>query len=96
MIIDDIRGKVFTPSLRWQGGRPRKRLYYYTKVGSRDRGLVTERGSLESLTDVNHTLCEVKSGASSGTLLNDRLRNKRATVVAATNYKMGDTKRRID
>ena len=40
-----------------------RRLYYYTKVGSRDRGLVAERGSLESLTDVNHALCEVKSGA---------------------------------
>jgi hypothetical protein len=52
---------------RSQRGRwPRRRLYYYTKVGSRDRGLVAERGSLESLTDVNHALREVKSGALSG------------------------------
>ena len=60
---------------RWsQRGRwPRRRLHYYTKVGSRDRGLVTERGSLESLTDVNHVLCEAKSGALSGGSPNDRL-----------------------
>jgi len=52
---------------RSQRGRwPRRRPYYYTKVGSRDRGLVAERGSLESLTDVNYALCEVKSGALSG------------------------------
>jgi len=44
----------------------RRGLHYYTKVGSRDRGLVAERGSLESLTDVNHGLCEAKSGASYG------------------------------
>ena len=51
---------------RWsQRGRwPRRRLHCYTKVGSRNRGLVAERGSFESLTDVNHALCEVKSGAS--------------------------------
>ena len=79
---------------RSQRGRwPRRRLYYYAKAGSRNRGLVAER-----LTDVNHGLCEVKSGTSSGALPNDRLndRFKRATVVAATNYKMGDTKKRID
>jgi hypothetical protein len=39
------------------------RLHYYTKVGSRDTGLVAERGSLELLTDNNHGLCEAKSGA---------------------------------
>ena len=49
------------------------RLHYYTKVGSRDRGLVAERGSLELLTDVNHGLCEAKSGASYGGLPTDRL-----------------------
>ena len=77
-----------------QGGR----LYYYTKVGSRDRGLVAERSSLESLADVNHALCEAKYGASYGSSPNDRLnyRFKRATVVAATNYKTGDTKIRTD
>ena len=36
----------------------------HTKVGSRDRGLVAERGSFESLTDVNHALYEVEYGAS--------------------------------
>jgi len=41
------------------------RLYYYTKVGSRDRG------SLELLTDINHGLCEAKSGALYGGLPND-------------------------
>jgi len=47
---------------RSQRGRwPRRRLHCYTKVGSRDRGLVAERGSFELLTDVNH---EVKYGAS--------------------------------
>ena len=52
---------------RLQRGRwPRRRLYYYIKVGGRDRGLVAERGSLESLTDVNYASCEVKSGALSG------------------------------
>ena len=49
------------------------RLHYYTKVGGRDRGLVAERGSLELLTDINHGLCEAKSGASYGGLPNDRL-----------------------
>ena len=68
-------------------GWPRRRLYYYTKVGSRDRGLVAERGSLESLTDVNHTLCEVKPRASSGALPSDRLNYR---------FKMGDTKRRTN
>ena len=44
-----------------QRGRwPRRRLHYYTKIGSRDRGLVAERGSFELLTDVNY---EVKYGA---------------------------------
>jgi len=85
---------------RWsQRGRwPRRRLYYYTKVGSRDRGLVAERSSLESLADVNHALCEAKYGASYGSSPNNRLnyRFKRATVVAATNYKTGDTKIRTD
>ena len=43
---------------RWsQRGRwPRRRLHYYTKVGSRDRGLVTERGPFKSLTNVNYAL----------------------------------------
>ena len=74
------------------------RLHYYTKVGSRDRGLVAERGSLELLTDINHGLCEAKSGASYGGLPNDRLiyRFTWGSAVAATNYKMGDTKRRTD
>jgi len=46
---------------RSQRGRwSRRRLHCYTKVGSRDRGLVAERGSFESLTDVNYALCEVK------------------------------------
>jgi len=55
---------------------------------------VAERSSLESLANVNHALCEAKSGASYGSSPNDRLnyRFKRATVVAATNYKTGDTK----
>ena len=44
-----------------QRGRwPRRRLHCYTKVGSRDRGLVAKRDSFELLTDVNH---EVKYGA---------------------------------
>jgi hypothetical protein len=47
---------------RSQRGRwPRGGLYCYTKVGSRDRGLMAERGSFELLTNVNH---EVKYGAS--------------------------------
>ena len=60
---------------RWpQRGRwPRRRLHYYTKVGSRDRGLVAGRGSLELLTNVNHGLCEAKSRALYKGLLNDRL-----------------------
>ena len=85
---------------RWsQRGRwLRRRLHYYTKVGSRDRGLVAERSSLELLADVNHALCEAKSGALYGSSLNDLLnyRFKCATVVAATNYKTGDTKIRTD
>ena len=44
-----------------RGHWPRRRLYCYTKVGSRDRGLVAERGLFELLTNVNH---EVKYGAS--------------------------------
>ena len=56
------RSKCWSQRGRWS----RRRLHYYTKVGSRDRGLVAERGSLESLTDVNHGLCEAKSGASYG------------------------------
>ena len=48
------------------------RLRYYTKVGSRDRGLV-ERGSLKLLADINYGLCEAKSGAQYGGLPNDRL-----------------------
>jgi hypothetical protein len=74
------------------------RLHYYTKVGSRDRGLVAEGGLLELLTDINHGLCEAKSGASYGGLPNDRLiyRFKWASAVAAANYKMGDAKKRTD
>ena len=53
--------------------RPKVRLHYYTKVGNRDRGLVAEGGSLKLLTDINHGLCEAKSGASYGGLPNDRL-----------------------
>ena len=45
---------------RSQRGRWLRRLHCYIKIGSRDRGLVAERGSFESLTDVNHALCEVK------------------------------------
>ena len=46
---------------RSQRGRwPPRRLHYHTKIKSRDRGLVAERGSFELLTDVNH---EVKYGA---------------------------------
>ena len=45
---------------RSQIGRWLRRLHCYTKVGSRDRGLVAERGSFELLTNVNH---EVKYGA---------------------------------
>ena len=57
----------------WRGRWPRRRLHYYTKVGSRDRGLVAKRGLFESLTDVNYALCEVKYGASSGAQPNSRL-----------------------
>ena len=39
---------------------------YYTEVGSCDGGLVAKRGLLKLLTDVNHALREVKSGALSG------------------------------
>ena len=84
---------------RWsQRGRWPRRLHSYTKVGSRGRDPVAERSSLESPADVNHALCEAKSGASYGSSPNDRLnhRFKRATVVAATNYKTGDTKIRTD
>ena len=49
-----------------RGCWPRRRLHCYTKVESRDRGLVAERCSFESLTNVNHGLCEAKSGASHG------------------------------
>jgi hypothetical protein len=45
-----------------------RRLHCYTKVGSRDRGLVAER-----LTDVNYALCQVKYRASYGASPNDRL-----------------------
>ena len=38
---------------------------------SHDRGLVAEGGSLKLLTDINHGLCEAKSGASYGGLPND-------------------------
>jgi hypothetical protein len=46
------------------------------------------------LTDVNYALYEAKARASYKSLLKDQLnyRFKYATVVAATNYKMGDTK----
>ena len=67
----------------------------HTKVRSRDRGLV----ALKSPTNINNnTLCEVKYGALYGGLPNDQLncRFKWATVVAATNYETGDTKRRTD
>ena len=49
-----------------RGYWPRRRLYCYTKVESRDRGLVAERCLFESLTNVNYGLCEAKSGASYG------------------------------
>jgi len=94
--------EYFTETLIAEGvdrrGRWPRRLHYYTKVGSRDRGLVAERSLLESPADVNHALCEAKSGALYGSSPNDRLnyRFKRATVVAATNYKTGDTKIRTD
>ena len=46
-----------------RGYWPRRRLHCYTKVESRDRGLVAERYSFKSLTNVNYGLCEAKSGA---------------------------------
>ena len=57
-----------------------------------------QRGSLKSPTKINNLLCEVKYGALSGGLPNERLnyRFNFAAVVAATNYKTGDTKRRTD
>jgi hypothetical protein len=72
--VVDVAGVTVTPGggrrrrkRRSQRGRwLRRRLHCHTKIGSRDRGLVAERGSFESLTDVNHALCEVKYGASSG------------------------------
>jgi hypothetical protein len=54
-----------------------------------------QRGSLKSPTKIEDPLCKVKYGASSGGLPNDRL-NYRFNLVAATNYKTGDTKRRTD
>ena len=48
-----------------QRGRwPKRRLHYYTKVESRDKGLVAERGLFKSLTNVNYTLYKIKSRAS--------------------------------
>jgi len=44
-----------------RGCWPRRRLHCYTKVESRDRGLVAERCSFKSLTNVNYGLCEAKS-----------------------------------
>ena len=74
---------------------PRRKPHYHTKIESRDRGLVAERGSFESLTDVNHALFEVKYGASSGALT-EQSTQLHIQMVAATNYKTGDTKRRTD
>ena len=79
----------------WRGRWPRRRLYYYTKVGSRDRGLVAKRGLFESLSDVNYALCEVKYGTSSGAVT-EQSTQLHIQMVAATNYKTGDTKRRTD
>ena len=77
---------------RSQRGRwPRGRLHCHSKIGSRDRGLVAERGSFESLTNVNHALCKVKYGAST-----ERSTQLHIQMVAATNYKTSDTKRRTD
>ena len=72
-----------------------RKLHYYTKVGSRDTGLVAERGSFESLTNVNHALCEVEYGASSGAST-EQSTQLHIQIVAATNYKTGDTKWRMD
>jgi len=46
-----------------RGCWPWRRLHCYTKVESRDRGLVAESCLFESLTNVNYGLCEAKSGA---------------------------------
>jgi len=56
---------------------------------------VAKRGLFESLTDVNHALCEVKYGASSGAVT-EQLTQLHIQMAAATNYKTGDTKRRTD
>jgi hypothetical protein len=55
---------------------------------------MAERSSLESPANVNYALCEAKSGALYRSLSNNRLNYRfiRAIVVAATNYKIGDTK----
>ena len=77
-----------------QRGRwPKRRLHCYTKVGSRNRGLVAERGSFESLTDVSQIWSLIMELPPNNRL---NYRFKWAMVVAATNYKTGDTKRRTD
>jgi len=53
------------------------------------------KGSFKPLTDANYALYEVKYGASSGALT-ERSTQLHIQMVAATNYKMGDTKRRTD
>ena len=41
----------------------KKRLHYYTKVGSRDRGLIAKRDLFELFININYALYKVKSGA---------------------------------
>ena len=55
---------------------------------------MAERNLLKLPANVNYALCKAKSGALYGSLLNNRLNYRfiQAIVVAATNYKTGDTK----
>jgi len=59
---------------------------------------VAERSLLKSLININYILYKAKSRALYRSLLNNWLnyRFKQAIVVAATNYKTGDTKIYID
>ena len=52
-----------------------------------------QRGLLKLPTKINNVLCEVECGALYGGLPNNQLNY---TVVAATNYRTGDTKRPTD
>ena len=59
---------------------------------------MAERSSLKSPANINYALYKAKSRALYRSLLNNQLNYRfiRAIVVAATNYKTGDTKIRID